>query len=68
MTINNKRFKKGGFILAFFSALLFNACEAPVTGTEMYDGDPSTNEPTPEEMEEKAEEERKDTTLDAAQN
>lgn len=67
MMTKNRRIRIGGFLVAFFSALLFNACDAPTTGTEMYDGDPSTNESTPEEMEEKAEEERKDTTLDAAQ-
>lgn len=61
MTISKKIFS------LFWAGLFFLAitgCEAPTTGTEVYDGDAETQDPVPEEMEEHAEEERQDTTFD----
>jgi hypothetical protein len=51
-------------VLVSLFTLAITACEAPTTGTEVYDGDAETQDPVPEEMEEHAEEERQDTTFD----
>lgn len=64
MMMTTRRLQFKNLLLAFGASLFLGACDTPTTGQEMYDGDPKTNEETPDDMKERAEAERKDTTLE----
>ena len=52
------KLRKFLFSTSFFAlvAIFSVSCDAPTTGTEMYDGDPESREETPDDMQERKEE------------